>query len=434
MGATPTPPSTQQSAQPWDVLVVGAGPAGAVAALECASAGHRVLAIDRRPDLDQRRRSGALLSPRAVHAMRHHGVDVDSFDSAHTVTSVRVTDASDPTATSRVNWPDDVTAADGERYPAHAIVVDRRELDRALADRARSAGAEIRYGADAVGPIVERGFVRGASVGQNAEQIHAKFTIVADGADSRFGRALGTYRTRGWPFALAHRGRYLRNGTGPAETTAEFLVGLRDRSGQPLAGHAWCFPCADGTVVIGVLVMSTSPSFAVVRPGQLLERVVAQHAARWNVDPTPTMPTGGARLPLGYSVGPAAGPTYAVVGDAAGAANPLSGAGLEYAVETGAAAARAINRAIETGSATELQRYQAELNQRYGSYYKTGRLMNRILSNPWVSHRAARFVARRTWATDALIRISGNELRAHTGIPELVMAGGRVVDAVAPSA
>ena len=49
---------------------------------------------------------------------------------------------------------------------------------------------------------------------------------------------------------------------------------------------------------------------------------------------------------MGASVRPAAGPTYLVVGDAAGVANPFSGAGMEYAIETGMLAGGVLDEAL----------------------------------------------------------------------------------------
>ena len=71
---------------------------------------------------------------------------------------------------------------------------------------AEAAGATLLQGADAIAPVIDRGFVRGAVV-QTADapspvELRARYVVVADGANSRFGRALGTFRDQG--VALRH--------------------------------------------------------------------------------------------------------------------------------------------------------------------------------------------------------------------------------------
>src|SRR5690606_25916509 len=154
---------------------------------------------------------------------------------------------------------------------------------------------------------------------------------------------------------------------------------LADRAGTPITGYGWMFPRGDGTANVGVLMMSTSPSFRVVNPFHLLERFVDDNAGRWHLRGDPVRPPAGGRIPLGGSVRPAAGPTYLVVGDAAGTANPLSGAGIEYALESGALAGRVLDEALRTGQPAELQRYPKLIDDRYGRYYRFGRVADRLL-------------------------------------------------------
>ena len=127
--------------------------------------------------------------------------------------------------------------------------------------------------------------------------------------------------------------------------------------------------------------MSTSPSFLVVNPAHLLDRFVADNGARWRLQGEPVHPP-QADASMGASVRPAAGPTYLVVADAAGVANPFSGAGIEYTVETGVLAGGVLDEALRTGQAASLQRYPKLIDERYGTYFKVGRLVDRVLGRP----------------------------------------------------
>lgn len=407
-----------------DVLIVGAGPAGAAAAIGLAGAGHRVVLVERER-FPRTKPCGELLTPRGAAAVGSLGVDPEAL--GHRLEHVRLTYA-EPTERARrrstsVAWPSGT----------HGLVIPRERLDGELVARAVALGAELRDGHTAVEPIVERGFVRGARVtapdGVTGD-VRATYTLVADGANSRFGRALGTFREPSWPHALAHRARY--RSALHAATEAELLLGLRDR-GTPVTGYAWLYPRGDGTVNVGVIVWSTSPSFQVINPARLLDEVVEEHAATWRLDGPPVEAPAGGRVPMGASVGPHAGPTYVVAGDAAGMANPLGGTGIEYALDTGRIAGQVIGEALTTGSAAALQRYPRLLDETHGTYFQVGRLAARMLGNPQLATRAARLASSRATFAESFLRLATNQLRPGWGLAEATYRAARAVSALAPS-
>lgn len=407
-----------------DVLVIGGGPGGSAAAALLAQRGHRVVVIERNvfPHADD---SGTLLTPRALTALRQ--LDLPGLEQLHRVRHVRITCEGQSTST---NWPSH------PKYPPYAAVASRSVFDHQLIQAAMSEGVTVLAGYEATDPIVERGFARGANViapDGTTFEARADYTIVADGADSRFGRALGTFRMPTWPYALDHRATYRSPLHDASEI--ELMVDLRDRSGTPITGYGWMLPAGDGYVTVGVMMMSTSPSFQVVNPAHLLEQVIADHGDRWHLAAEPVAPGSGGRIPLGLSVQPSAGPTYLVIGDAAGAGNPLSGASIEAALETGALAAGVVDEALQSGTSAALQQYTQLLLQRYGSFYKVGRLTNRVLGQPWMSRRINRLAATRKPAADVFLRLATNELRpGRAGIAELAYRVGRTISLVAPDA
>jgi flavin-dependent dehydrogenase len=316
-------------------------------------------------------------------------------------------------------------------------------LDRRLLEEAASLGVQVLDGHTATAPIVERGFVRGAQVNDSpgtSFEFRASYVLVADGANSRFGRALGTFRRPSWPHAVALKTSY-RSGLHDA-SEIELVFGLRDRAGTPVTGYGFMFPRGDGAINVGVVVMSTSPSFQVINLPHLLEQLELDHAHRWRLGstgsrhteaPDRAAPNVGGRIPMGGSVGPQAGPTFLVVGDAAGAANPLTGAGVEYAIETGVMAGDVLAEALSAGSATALQRYPKAVEDRYGSYYKVGRLTTRFLGNPALHRRVSRSVASNARVAEAYLRLGSNQLRpGRLGPAELAFRAGRAISLVAP--
>lgn len=403
-----------------DALVVGGGPAGASTALELARRGHRVVVIERERSLTPAR-TATLLTPRALHELERLGV---AAPDGNRVQSVRLATADD---SSTVDWPHHPD------LPAYGVVT--AGLPAALGNAIAEAGVTVLGGHRATAPIIERGFVRGAAVtapdGTEFEA-RADYTVIADGANSQFGRALGTFREPSWPYGLAHHGSFPSDVH--ASAAVDLILDLRDRSGTPIAGHGWMYPAGDGTITIGVVMMSTAATFHVVNPANLFQRFVDRHRDTWGITGGPIEPPSGSRLPVGLSVGPAAGPTYLLVGDAVGAANPLSRTGIESALETGRGAAEVLDEAIRTGDAAHLQRYPKMLADRYGAYYKVGRLATRLIGRPTIARRAERIVARRRSFAEAYLRITTDALRPgrRVGAPETAYRIGRAVSMFGP--
>jgi menaquinone-9 beta-reductase len=404
-----------------DALVVGGGPAGAAMALELARRGHRVVVIERGSTAPSRR-SAALLNPRAIADLDRLGVDPPP--NAHRIESVRLSAGTDSTT---MGWPRH------PELPSHGLVTSR--LAPTVLAAATAAGVTVLADHRATAPIIERGFVRGAYVtapdGTEFEA-RAPYTVVADGADSQFGRALGTFREPTWPYGLAHHGSYPSDVH--ASSAVELVLDLRDRSGTPITGHGWMYPAGDGTITIGIVMMSTAPSFQVVKPANLFQRLVDANTEAWGITGDAVVPPTGGRMPLGLSVGPAAGPTYLLVGDAVGAANPLSRTGIESALETAWGGGQVLDDAIRTGDAAHLQRYPRLLDDRYGSYYKVARLANRLLGQPSVARRAERLVSGRRSVAEGYLRISTDALRSgpRVGGPEAAYRIGRAISVIAP--
>jgi menaquinone-9 beta-reductase len=265
-----------------------------------------------------------------------------------------------------------------------------------------------------VSPIIERGFVRGAML-RNTEAdatsgVRARYVVVADGANSRFGRSLGTTRDKGWPFGTAIRGYW----ESPLHTEPwiESTLGITDRDGRPLPGYGWVFPLGDGTVNVGVGLLSTYRDFKSVNTTQLLAEFVASASQRWELtSESPTEEPRAARLPMGGSVGPKSGPTYLVAGDAAGTVNPFSGEGIAYAYETGRIAAEVLHQALSTNDPRALTQYARQLDDTYGLYFKVARLFAHVVGRPRVLRKLSRVMIHSRTLMEWMVRIMSNTLQ-----------------------
>lgn len=406
-----------------DVLVVGAGPAGLVTARRVARAGHRVVVVE--ADAADRRSPGdVLLEPAALRRLDDESSGV-LRGMGHPARRIRIGGAARSTT---VAWP----TADG---PAGAgAVVPRHRVDRVLVDAALDAGVDIRCSHEATEPVVERGFVRGAQVTDAdglRHELRAEYLVVADGANSRFGRTLGSARDPRLPYAVAHRCSYPT----PIHdaTDVEIVVGLVDQAGTPITGYGWMLPTGRGHVDVGILLLSTSPSFQVLNPLHVLEQFVADHAERWHLDDTRPGPSSGGRIPLGRSVGPAAGPTWILVGDAVAAADPWSGLGIGPAITTGAIAGDVLLEALRTGSSGALQHYPSLLASSFEPRYRVGRLVARVLGRPAMSVPLAAAVGRHQGLAETTLRLATGAIRQDRIAPaELLLRAGRAASAVLP--
>jgi geranylgeranyl reductase family protein len=360
------------------VLVVGGGPSGAAAAYWLAEAGFDVVVVEKK-HFPREKTCGDGLTPRAVRQLEDMGLG-DDLGRYHRFDGLRAL------AYGRellLRWP---------KHPdfgEYGYVVTRAELDALVARRAEKAGATILEGCEALAPLgvhaAVGGPARGAVVKKHGSdetfEIDARVVIVADGANSRFGRALGATRDRAIPQGMAIRGYY--SSPRHDETWIESHLDLRDESGAVIPGYGWVFPLGDGRVNVGIGIVSSFARWKSMNTSKLLGAFVAQAPTSWCLGPESALgePTGG-RLPMGLSVSPRQGPDYLLVGDAGGAINPFNGEGIAYGYETGRIAASFAAAALLADDISLLAGYDAKLSENYGLYFKTASAFMRLMGRP----------------------------------------------------
>jgi flavin-dependent dehydrogenase len=114
---------------------------------------------------------------------------------------------------------------------------------------------------------------------------------------------------------------------------------------------------------------------------------------------------------MGGSVTPNVGPTWVIVGDAAGMINPFNGEGIDYAYETGRLAASLLDEALATGDGMALQRYPKLLDAEYALYWKVARLFAKVIGNPQLLHQLTRVGMQSRTLMEWVLRIMANLLR-----------------------
>jgi menaquinone-9 beta-reductase len=387
-----------------DVLVVGGGPAGAAAGFWLAKAGHDVCVLERKA-FPRDKTCGDGLTPRAVHQLRGMGLEPAIAERHHRHDGLR---AEAHGITLELPWPDHPV------FPSYGYVVRRRDLDQMVAEQAAAAGAAVRPSNEALRPLARDGLVTGALVKDKetgeTREIHARYLVVADGSLSRFGRALGIARNKAYPQGIAIRGYF--ESPRSADPWIESCLDVHDRDGRSLPGYGWIFPLGDGSINVGIGLLSTYKGYRDVNTTHLMNEWAATAPERWGIDPDAMLapPTGG-RLPMAGSVNPKVGPNWLIVGDAAGSINPFNGEGIDYAYETARMAADVIDEAIVSGTGQPLQRYTTMLDDEYGLYFKVARSFARIIGQPALMRELTRVGMRSQSLMEWVLRIMANLLR-----------------------
>lgn len=392
-----------------DVVVVGGGPSGAATASWLSRWGHRVVLVDRGhqpgPSRGARSPLGQVVTPRAVQRLIEFGVDpLERGWHRHRGLRLRSSGRSV-----------DVVWATGATSQRASVGVRRDVLERALVARARDDGVVVLHGHEAVTPFIERGFVRGTTVRDLSsgviKELTADYVVVADGAGSRFGRALGTLRTTSWPSLSTIRGQW------PSQrhddVWVESTVGVIRPEGERLAVTTTVIPLGDGYVTVELHVPSTARQTSSLNLPSLLDHVVAQSAQRWGLDVAqPSAQPRAQRLPLGLSIRPRSGPTFVVVGDAVAAVNPFNGDGLSFGLQSARLAAEVLHEALRTGDPTVLATYSKMLDRDLGGFFKLGRFYLRQAGRPATAATMGRLAM-------SLPGTAGRAVRFMTGLADV---------------
>jgi len=330
----------------YDAVVVGAGPAGSVAATVLARGGARVALVDK-AEFPRDKACGDLSGPRGVQVLDDLGVTVPG--------ATRVGDMVVVGPRHRVRLP----CRPGRTYPGFGLAVPRRAFDARLREVAIDAGAEPIV-ERAAAPIVGDAGLEGCAL-TDGRAVRGDTVIGADGALSRVAEWAGLVEPARvlWGFAVR---AYVEQPVALPE-----IYFWEPTPHRAFPGYGWLFPGPDGRGNLGLGCGVLADRVAATAAARQLPSFAADLVCRGALRAVPA--TDGAAslggwLKLGMvGTRPAAGPVL-LVGDAAGLVNPLQGEGIAQAMESGRAAAEAV--LADPGRAAD--RYRRGLADRYAPY------------------------------------------------------------------
>jgi geranylgeranyl reductase family protein len=333
----------------FDVAVVGAGPAGSVAALVLARAGARVALVDKAA-FPRDKACGDAVGPRGVALLDDLGLTPVAGHTARLGDMVVVGPSG-----RRVRLP----CFEGIGYPGHGVAVPRVGFDSWLAEKALDAGAE-----PVTGRVEHIGTEQDITLElDDGRRLHAAAVIGADGATSGVADAAGLVDARRvlWGFAIRV---YLDE---PA--ALPHIVLWEREPGRIFPGYGWLFPGPDGRANAGLGVGTMSDRRAGAGAVRLLPAFL-DHLRRLGLVDDPGDGSGPGRLGGWLKMGmvgttPAAGRVL-LAGDAAGLVNPLQGEGIAHAMTSGRLAAEA----VVAGPGTAAARYRAAIARDHLGYHR----------------------------------------------------------------
>ncbi|MEX2658245.1 MAG: geranylgeranyl reductase family protein [Acidimicrobiales bacterium] len=327
-----------------DVAVVGAGPAGVATAIALARAGRDVVVVDK-ARFPRDKCCGDGLTTGALRLLEGIGLDPSTIPSWQVVDDVVVRGP----AGREVTFP--LPRGRGQ----YAAVARREELDAALVDLAREAGATVLEGAAVTGATSRPDRVELEVDG--TEQVVARYAVGADGMWSPLRKHLGVDPARR-DLGEWHAFRQYFTGVGPRASRELFVWFEADL----LPGYAWSFPVAGGGANVGFGIQRggrmTTQEMGRCWP-ELLDRSHVREVL--GPDAVPEGPHKAWPIPahIERAALTAAGGRALFVGDAAAASDPLTGEGIGQALLTGRLAADAIVAAGGLRPAAAASRYEA---------------------------------------------------------------------------
>ncbi len=381
-----------------EVVVVGAGPAGAATAWGLARGGRDVLLLDR-AHFPRPKACAEYVSPDALRLLDDMGVlDAARAAGASTLTGMRIH------APSGATMVGEFGAARGFRG-AHdrGLALRRTVLDPMLVEAARAAGARVETG------VAIRDLQRDASgrvtgvVDRTGRVIEAGLVIGADGLRSVVARRLDVGGRHHGPRAVAFVTHY-------ADVEGMGALGEMHVARHGYVGLA---PVEDGLTNVALVLPASRAAAASADPAAFVAQWLREHTT---LGPrvtraramTPVRTTG----PFGWRVRRAWRPGAALVGDAAEFYDPFTGEGIHSALR-GAALLVPYGHAAATARDARdadiaLAAYERARREAFRAKWIVERLIGLAVRHPWLLDRIARGLAGRRDLADTLVGVTGD--------------------------
>jgi digeranylgeranylglycerophospholipid reductase len=336
----------------YDVIVIGAGPAGAVTARIVSSAGFRVLLLEK---------NETSRSPCAGYI--GNSINLEPLDDDITQSGIMKM---------RVYFPD----MKFHDFQLNGFVVDRHFFDMELVRRSKASGAEVRWGS----PVSE---IISGDVKFRDVKASGKIIVGADGVFSKTASFMGMEKQR---FAVC--AQYHLREIHPLSQTCEIFFNAEYAPG----GYIWIYPTGKDSAKVGVGLTGFNPRI-------YLDKFIESSDVSGRLKGTKTEYITGA-LPIGGLRERLVSGNILLVGDSAGMADPITGAGIHNAILAGEVAGKTIIEALEKDDLELLSNYGTRIRRLLGKpigralekrikmeTYSSNELLQEHLPELWVTFK-----------------------------------------------
>ena len=383
-----------------EVVVVGAGPAGALAAMILARAGVSVTLLDR-AQFPRHKLCGDTVNPGSLALLDKYSLGTAVRGRALEITGMTVTG---PRCAS--------VSAD---YPRglHGAAITRRDLDPLLVDAAVAAGARFEPGVHVRAPEMDGGGrVAGVRVQRaNGDVVRARLVIAADGRASHLGAALGmtafAARPKRWAFGAYFEGVRGLTPRGEMHIRGDGYLGI-----APLPGGI-ANVClvrerrGDGPAGTGRSGRTSAWRAGSAGPETLNEAVARDPVLRERFRGAIRVSGVTVLGPLAVDANAAGAPGLLLAGDAAGFVDPMTGDGLRFALRGAELAADAALAELSSGVPAYEKLFRARANE-FRSKWRINRGLRALVGSPRALGVAARIARHWTAPVEYLIGIAGD--------------------------
>lgn len=362
----------------WDVVIVGAGPAGATSAIYLAAQGHSVLLLDK-DEFPRDKVCGDGLIPDTIAALKRAGL----FE--------QVQGLGYETSMGTVYSPSRISFD----VPGQFITLKRVLLDDLILKKALAAGAQFcKCRVTNIEVLANHNLA--ISFADSNATVQAKIVFVATGANLELPTKLELV-SNPRPSAVALR-CYVRS-----KVALDRLIISYDHSIAP--GYGWIFPLGEGEFNIGCGIAYRGKKAAGINLRQAFRHFIEGFplAAEIMRRADSMMPLQGAMLRCGLQGTCAKGPgSILILGESIATTFPFTGEGIGKAMETGELAAEVAHDALVSSDLQRLhsfpQRLESELRHKFLSY----QIAEDWFSRPWLNDFMARRISKSRFLQEAI--------------------------------